>query len=256
MSLPKGFTPIQELAQVKGQKRTNGWMGSRTYIAGGVKPTAADTTVFNALSVATGCDISMPHLYRWYQHMLTFSAAQRAAFGGADTAPAAPAAPASKPKAAPAPADNDDEDDDLDDMFGDSDEEEDAERQKRIDAIAAAHNAKKEAKRIAKGKSIQRDINSYVFDVKPYDVETDLEQMAQDFKKVTHNGIKSWGLEHKLIPVAFGIKKLRIQVICYGDDGDGTTKGDSFGEDELHDIMNELHEDDIQSIDTHSFTKM
>jgi translation elongation factor EF-1beta len=159
-------------------------------------------------------------------------------------------------KAKTAPAAEEEDDDDLDDMFGDSDEEEDAERQKRIDAIAAAHNAKKEAKRIAKGKSIQRDINSYVFDVKPYDVETDLEQMAQDFKKVTHNGIKSWGLEHKLIPVAYGIKKLRIQVICYGDDGDGTTKGDSFGEDELHDIMNELHEDDIQSIDTHSFTKM
>ena len=29
-----------------------------------------------------------------------------------------------------------------------------------------------------------------------------------------------------------------------------------FGEDELHDLFNELYEDDIQSIDTHSFTKM
>jgi translation elongation factor EF-1beta len=158
-----------------------------------------------------------------------------------------------------APAEEEDEDDDLDDMFGDSDEETEEEAQAKqdaIDRIAAAHNAKKEASRIAKGKAKRRDINSYVFDVKPYEIETDLESMAQNFKKITCNGIKAWGLEHKLIPVAFGIKKLRIQVIVYGDDGDGVTIGNSFGEDELFDLMNELHEDDIQSIDTHSFTKM
>ena len=58
---------------------------------------------------------------------------------------------------------------------------------------------------------------------------------------------KSWSY-----PVAFGIKKLRIQVICFGDDGEGNM----FGEDELFDLFNEQFEDDIQSIDTHSFTKM
>ena len=104
----------------------------------------------------------------------------------------------------------------------------------------------------AKGKAARRDINSYIFDVKPYDTETDLEAMAQGLKAIDHSGIKSWGVEHKLIPVAFGIKKLRIQVICFGDDGEGNM----FGEDELFDLFNEQYEDDIQSIDTHSFTKM
>jgi translation elongation factor EF-1beta len=148
----------------------------------------------------------------------------------------------------------DDSDDDCDDMFGDSDDDEEAEAAKQavIDRIAAEHNAKKEAKRIAKGKAKRRDINSYVFDIKPYSIETDLEQMAQDFKKYEGPGVKAWGVEHVLIPVAFGIKKLRIQVICFGDDG----AGNEFGEDDLIDIFNESHEDDIQSVDTHSFTKM
>ena len=39
--------------------------------------------------------------------------------------------------------DDDDDDDDLDDMFGDSDER--RQWQAKIDAIAAEHNAKKEA---------------------------------------------------------------------------------------------------------------
>ena len=111
---------------------------------------------------------------------------------------------------------------------------------------------KKEASRIAKGKAKRRDINSYVFDIKPYGTETDLQAMALAFKKIEHGGIKAWGVEHKLIEIAFGIKKLRIQVITFGDDGEGN----EFGEDDLFDMFNGLHEDDIQSIDTHSFTKM
>lgn len=254
MALPKGFVPLDQLADVKGQKRLNGWLGSRTYCAGGCAPTPADKTVFEALSMAVGNDTSLPHIYRWFQHIASFTAAERAAWGAAAAAPApAPAAKASKPAAKPAADDDDDDDDDdLDDMFGDSDEEKEAAWQAKIDAIAAEHNAKKEAKRIAKGKAKRRDVNSYIFDIKPYSIETDLEEMAKGIKAIESSGIKNFGVEHQLIPVAFGIKKLRIQVIAYGDDGEGNM----FGEDELHDLFNELYEDDIQSIDTHSFTKM
>ena len=116
-------------------------------------------------------------------------------------APAASGAKGGEKKAAPKKPveDDDDDDDDLDDMFGDSDEEKEAEWQAKIDAIAAEHNAKKEAKRIAKGKAKRRDINSYVFDVKPYDMETDLESMATGLKAISHGGIKAWGVEHQLI---------------------------------------------------------
>eukprot|EP00946_MAST-07B_sp_MAST-7B-sp1_P001114 g1114.t1 len=256
MALPKGFVPLDKLGEVGGQKRLNGWLGSRTYCAGGCAPGPVDKTVFETLSMSVGNDTSLPHIYRWFQHIASFSAAERAAWGAAVAAPAAPA-PAAKaaPKKAAAPADDDDDDDDddLDDMFGDSDDEEkEAAWQAKIDAIAAEHNAKKEAKRIAKGKAKRRDINSYIFDVKPYDTETDLESMAAGLKAIEHGGIKAWGVEHQLIPVAFGIKKLRIQVICFGDDGEGN----EFGEEDLHDLFNEQFEDDIQSIDTHSFTKM
>ena len=82
--------------------------------------------------------------------------------------------------------------------------------------------------------------------------ETDLQAMALGIKAIESAGIKNFGEEHQLIPVAFGIKKLRLMVLAYEDDG----AGNSFGEDELFDLFNELYEDDIQSIDTHSFTKM
>ena len=170
-------------------------------------------------------------------------------------APVEPKKEAKKPSK-PAANDDDDDDDDLDDMFADSDEDDEDKKeaawQAKIDAIAAEHNAKKEAKRIAKGKAKRRDINSYIFDIKPYDTETDLEAIASGLKAIEHGGIKAWGVEHQLVPVAFGIKKLRIQVICYGDDGEGN----EFGEEDLFDLFNEQFEDDIQSIDTHSFTKM
>ena len=39
--LPKGFVPLDQLGEVVGQKRLNGWLGSRTYCAGGAAPTPA-----------------------------------------------------------------------------------------------------------------------------------------------------------------------------------------------------------------------
>ena len=98
------------------------------------------------------------------------------------------AAPAS-PKAKAAPAKKAEEEDD-DDLFGDDGDGED-------DEAAAAKKEKK--------KPIER--SQVVIEVKPWEAETDLEELAKKIKATKIEGL-NWGEGHKLVPVAFGIKKL------------------------------------------------
>ena len=103
-------------------------------------------------------------------------------------------------------------------------------------------------RRAAAGKVRGRDKTSFIFDIKPYDTETDLEAMASFMKeKVTCPGLVNYGEEHKLVPVAFGIKKLRIQMIVYDDE---------CCQDDLEDMFMKHFEDDIQSIDCFSVSKV
>merc|ERR1712018_937357 len=117
--------------------------------------------------------------------------------GGKADAPAA--------KAAPAPAEE--EDDDVD-LFG-SDDEEDDEEKKRIteERLKAYHEKKaKKPKVIAK--------TSVLFDVKPWDDETDMDAILKEVKTIEMEGLV-WGAS-KLVPVGYGINKL--QVMCVVED--------------------------------------
>merc|ERR1711988_1630998 len=104
-------------------------------------------------------------------------------------------------KAAPAPAEEDDDDVDL---FGSDDEE-----KKRIteERLKAYHEKKaKKPKVIAK--------TSVLFDVKPWDDETDMDAMLKECKSIEMEGLV-WGAS-KLVPVGYGINKL--QVMCVVED--------------------------------------
>ena len=88
----------------------------------------------------------------------------------------------------------------------------------------------------------------FVFDVKPFDTETDLEALAKALKATTRDGIVCWGQEHKFLPVAFGIKKLRISMIV---------EDEKVCQDDLEDHMNADGRDDlIQSIDLYTMSKV
>merc|ERR1712183_980789 len=99
--------------------------------------------------------------------------------------PAAKAAPA-----APAPAADDDDDVDL---FGSDDEDEDEEKAKKPQVIAKT---------------------SVLFDVKPWDDETDHAEMLKACKSIEMDGLV-WGAS-KLVPIGYGIKKL--QIMCTVED--------------------------------------
>lgn len=127
-------------------------------------------------------------------------------------------------------------DDDLD-LFG-SDEEEDEEAEKAKAARLAEYQAKKAKKPAVIAKS------SVVLDVKPWDDTTDMVELEQLVRSIQLDGLL-WGAS-ELVPIGYGIKKLRISCVVE-DDKVGT------------DILEEsicANEDHIQSMDVYSFNKI
>lgn len=149
---------------------------------------------------------------------------------GKSAATASPAVPA-KAKT-PAKADNDDDDVDL---FGsDEDEDANAARDQRLKDYA-----EKKAKKpgpIAK--------SSIVLDIKPWDDETDMVAMEKQVRSLQMDGLV-WGAS-KLVPIAYGVKKLQIVVVI---------EDDKVGVDDLSEKITEF-EDYVQSVDVAAFNKI
>merc|ERR1712168_390272 len=112
---------------------------------------------------------------------------------------------------APPKAEDKDDDDDFD-IFGDDDdeEEEETEEEKKIrEERLAAYHAKKSKKPALVAKS------SLVLDVKPWDDETDMVKMEECVRTIQCDGLV-WG-QSKLVPLAYGIKKLQICAVIEDD---------------------------------------
>lgn len=164
----------------------------------------------------------------------------------ASKAPAA--APASKeapkkeaPKPKEAPKKEEEEEDDDDDLFGDDDDEPDeaaaAAAKKAAEARAAA------AKKTQKPKPVER--SQLVIEIKPWEAETDLLELAKKIREVEIDGLV-WGEGQKLAPVAFGIKKLVMSCVIVDD---------KVGLDDVTDAI-EQFEDYVQSVDLASMNKV
>merc|ERR1712071_732795 len=139
-------------------------------------------------------------------------------------------------KAAAAAADDDDDDVDL---FGSDEDEEDDEEKKRVtEERLAAYAAKKSKKPAVIAKT------SVLLDVKPWDDETNMDEMLKNVKSVEMEGL-FWGA-HKLIPIGYGIKKL--QVMC-------TVVDDLVSVEELQEKIEEFG-DFVQSCDVNAMNKI
>jgi len=124
------------------------------------------------------------------------------------------------------------------DLFG-SDEEEDSEEQIKVrEERLKAYNEKKSKKPGPIAKS------SVVFDVKPWDDETDMAEMERLVRKIQMDGLV-WGAS-KLVPVGYGIKKLQIMLIV---------EDDKVSIEELQEMI-EANEDFVQSVDIAAFNKI
>lgn len=222
-----------DLKKPEGLKALNSFLEDKSYIDG-YQPSQADVAVYEALSGAPAADLT--NALRWYKHISSYSKDLKALPGvkqpvdtygpGGKTA----AAPAAKPAAA------DDDDDDFE-LFG-SDEETDENAEKQKAERLAAYEAKKSKKPVLIAKS------NIILDVKPWDDETDMAKVEECVRSVQCDGLL-WGAS-KLVPLAYGIKKL--QITCVVED-------DKVGTDFLEEEITKF-EDYVQSVDIAAFNKI
>jgi elongation factor 1-beta len=212
--------------------KVNDFLLDKSYVAGW-SISSEDVALFKAISGAPSADLV--NALRWWNHINSY----QSEFGSIGCAAAAP-------KAEKVESESEEEDDDDDDMdfFGSDDDEADAAaealKQKRIDEYNRKKAEKAEKKGVIAAKSM------ITIDVKPFDDETCLETLAKKIKgEIAMDGLV-WAKEHKLIPLAFGIKKLQVTAIV---------EDDKVSTEDLTDEI-EAYEDEVQSTDIAAFNKV
>lgn len=179
--------------------------------------TQADVTVYKAFQK------EYPQFTRWLNHIASFT--EEFSTLPAGSVPAASSAAA-------------EEDDELD-LFGSDDEEVDEEAEKLKQERLAEYAAKKAAK------GPKPEAKSIVtMDVKPWDDETNLEELLAHVKGIEMDGLV-WGAS-QWIPVGFGIKKLQINLVV---------EDSKVSLDELQQLIEE-DEDHVQSTDIAAMQKL
>ncbi|POM64128.1 EF-1 guanine nucleotide exchange domain containing hypothetical protein [Phytophthora palmivora] len=221
---------FDNLDQDAGLKKLNGFLTNRSYIEG-YKFSSADASLFQQFSAVPDA-AKYANVYRWYVHI----AAKLGLRAILVTKKAAAPKAAAPKKAAPKEEEEEDEDDDL---FGDDDEEDD----EAAKALAAKRAEAAKAAKKEKKKPVER--SQVVIEVKPWEAETDLEELAAKIKALPVEGL-TWGEGHKLVPVAFGIKKLLVQCVIIDD---------LVLLDDITDAI-EGFEDYVQSVDVASMNKL
>lgn len=143
-----------------------------------------------------------------------------------------------RPTETAAPTAAAEDEDDLDLFGSDDDEEVDEEAEKLKAQRVAEYNAKKAGKPKAAAKT------TVTLEVKPWDDETDMEELTKAVKSIEMDGLL-WG-GSQLVAIGYGIKKLQIN--CVVED-------DKVLMEDLSDKILEF-EDFIQSIDVAAMQKI
>jgi len=216
---------IKNLNAASEQQALNAHLSSHSYVAG-YTPSEADAQAFEKIGRLPGAE--MPHLLRWYKHIGSFAADARKKWKVNS-----PAAATSAQANGAAGGD----DDDID-LFGSDNEEVDEEKERIKQERLKAYADKKAKKPGPVAKS------SILLDVKPWDDETDLAELEKLVRSIEADGLL-WGAS-RLVPVAFGIKKLQIS--CVVED-------DKVGTDFLEEEITKF-EDFVQSVDIAAFNKI
>jgi len=233
-----------DLSSSKGLKELDEYLLTRSYITG-YQASRDDLAVFGAMTSGPSAK-EYPHAARWYTHIKALLGESFPGEGkgvGLAGASAAAAAPAAKMDV-DSDSDSDSDSDDMD-LFGEMTEEEKAAQEKKKKAIEEAK--KRAASKEKKCKSL------IVMDIKPWDDETDLNEMEKYIRGITYDGLL-WG-SSKLTAFAFGLKKLQMTAVIED------TKIQSFDEIIEKDILKmdedeEVQSDYVQSVDILSFNKI
>lgn len=187
-----------------------------------VNASQADVAVYKAVGSAPDA-AKYPNVARWFSQIKSL-ASEFTTLAGDKSAKASDFGPAAAPAAAAAAEEEDDDDVDL---FGSDDEEVDDEAEKLKQQRLAEYAAKKAAKG---AKPAAKSI--VTIDVKPWDDETDLDELLANVKAIDMEGLV-WG-GSQFIEVGFGIKKLQINCVIEDDKVSLDDLQEQIAEDEDH----------------------
>jgi elongation factor 1-beta len=224
------------------------FLASNNYLSGGPHPGHEDAHLLSELTSVPSLD-AHPNVFHWYALLAGFKDDVKktwteskphgghgghAGHGGKGGKKDAKKTEHKEEKAEKTETKKEAADDDL---FGDDDPEE-AEKLKQI-------AAKKKEEQAAKKKAvIARSI--VIFDVKVFEQEQNLDELAAKILKIEMDGLQ-WRTEYKLVEIAYGMKK--IQIGCTIEDDKIPATDDIFEK-----IL--AWEDEVQSIDIVSFQKV
>ena len=169
-----------DLKTREGQQVLNNYLADRSYIHG-FEPSDVDNVVFEALGVAPPGDLF--NALRFFNHINSFTEAERKAFRSSGKS-VNDFGTGGETKTAEKKEEKAEDDDDID-LFG-SDAEEDAEAARIREERVAAYAAKKSKKPALVAKSCVK------LDIKPWDDETDLNEMQKLVKSIEMEGLV-WG---------------------------------------------------------------
>jgi len=222
---------FKDVSSDKGLAALNTYLATRSYIVGyGVSE--EDREVYNKVSHPDGG--KYPHVARWFNHIASFPAAHK--FGAAERKEEKGGKPAAK--SAPTPAAEEEEEEkelSFDDLEADSGET-------SADVAKVLNDKKKDVEeKPKKAGPVAR--SSIIIDVKPIGTETDMKKLEADVRAIKKEGL-TWAAGD-LVPIAYGIKKLRI--ICIVVD-------ELISVDDLTEEIEKI--EDCQSTDIHAFNKV
>jgi len=208
-------------ANEEGLAKLEQHLAANNYVSGADLPNAEDARVFFELNNTAPNKEKYPNLFFWFQNLRIFNPVvlkSWTAGGAAKTTEA--------------------KKEDVD-LFGDDDDEEE---QKKLEELK---KKKAEEGQAAKKKKevIARSI--VIFDVKVYEQDQDLDELAKRIFALEIDGLQ-WRTEYRKLPIAFGMNKL--QVGCTIEDAKVMTD----------DIFDKIlaWEDEVQSCDIESFQKV
>jgi len=220
--------------QVEKMAEVDAYLADCQFLSGKELPGAQDYDMLKAMTEKGFVPNSdkLPNAFGWFWHMSQYSEPAKDLWkSDAPAQPKSEAKPVEAKKAAPAKADDDDFD-----LFGDETEE---------DKVATeALKKKSEVAPVKKEKKVIIAKSMVVFDIKGYEVEADWEAMATKVRMIEKDGLV-WMDTHKVLPVAFGMKKLQMSMLI---------EDDKIETEDIFEVI-ESWEEDVQSTDIFSFNK-
>ncbi|CAM9537942.1 unnamed protein product [Pylaiella littoralis] len=239
-----------DLASATGIQKLEGLLKGKSFL-GGSRPGAEDACVYPAVSSLPSVVLkAAPAAKGWLNTVGCFAPSMRASWGGGGGASAKGSAKKGEEAAAAAKAPVADKsraievDDDVDSLFGDEDEAEEGgvapargTTMSRAEQMTAAKSAKDANKKV--------DRSQIVFEVKPWEAGADLKGLFDKIRQTEIDGLV-WGEAHKLVPVAFGVKKLVLSCVIVDS---------KVGVEDITDVI-EKFEDEVQSVDMTTMNRL